>query len=129
MTRLRSRAGLLAGVVGGLGHALLVFLLWEGFGFESLIGAFPAEPLYVGYLVVGMLAVGVVPGVGYARRERTAPVVVVGALVVGAGTATWLSLRGDATPVGPTAFGWYVLLWPVTLVIAVVAGVVEDRLS
>jgi hypothetical protein len=125
----RSRAGLLAGVVGGLGHTLVVLLLWTLFGFESLVGAFPAEPLYVGYLVVGMLAVGAGPGVGYARRELRSLAVVVGVLLVGSAAATWLRLGGGATPVGPTALGWYVLLWPVTLGIVVVAGVGEDRLS
>jgi hypothetical protein len=115
--------------VGGLGHALVVLLLWMGFGFESLVGAFPAEPLYVGYLLVGMLAVGAVSGGGYARRELRLPAVVVGVLLVGAAAATWLSLGGGATPVGPTPFGWYALLWPVTLVLAVVVGVGEDRIS
>lgn len=128
MSLLRSRAGLLAGIVGGLGHALVVLLLWEGFGFESLVGASSTELFYVGYLLVGVLAVGSVPGVGYARREVFSPVVVVGALLVGAGTATWLRLRGGVTPVGPTALGWYALLWPVTLGIAVLAGFGEDRL-
>jgi hypothetical protein len=124
----RSRAGLLAGV-GGLGHALVVLLLWVGFGFESLVGIAATEPLYVGYLLVGMLAVGTVPGVGYARRELVSPAVVVGVLLVGAAGATWLRIGGGATPVGPTVLGWYALLWPVTLGIAVAVGSGEDRLS
>lgn len=117
------------GATGGVVHALVVRLLWTGFGFESLLGTASTEPLYVTYLLAGTLAVGVVPGVGYARRELVSPALVVGASLVGAGGATWLSLRGGATPVGPTALGWYALLWPVTLVLAVVAGVGETRLS
>lgn len=128
MTVVRSRTGLLAGLVGGLSHTLVVLLSWEAFGFESLVGTFPAEPLYVAYVLVGMLVVGIAAGVAAARRGFVSPVVV-GVLLAGAGTATWLRLRGGATPVGPTALGWYVLLWPVTLVLAVGAGVVEDRRS
>jgi hypothetical protein len=123
------RQQLLAATVTALTHTLVVGLLWRGFDFESLLAAASTDALYVGYLVVGMLAVGVVPGAGYARRELVSPLLVVGALLVGAGTATWLSLRGGATPVGPTPLGWYALLWPVTLGLAVVAAVGEERLA
>ena len=113
----------------GLVHALAVGLLWREFGFESLVATASADPLYVAYLLAGVLTVGAVPGLGYARREVISPLVVVGTLLVGTATATWLRLSGGATPVGPTAFGWYALLWPVTLVLAVVAGVGEERLA
>jgi hypothetical protein len=123
------RQHFVAATLTGLGHALAVALLWRGFGFESLFATASTEPLYTGYLLVGLLAVGIVPGLGYARRALVAPLVVVGTLLVGAATATWLSLRGGATPVGPTPFGWYALLWPATLVLAVSAGVGEERLA
>ncbi|MFC5366898.1 hypothetical protein [Salinirubrum litoreum] len=127
MSQRRSRAGLLAGVVGGLGHALVVLLLWNLFGFESLVGAFSAEPFYVTYVLLGAVGVGVALGVGSARRELVSPVLVVGVLLVGAGVTTWFGLRGGATPVGPTPLGWYALLWPVALLLAGVSGVVENR--
>jgi hypothetical protein len=123
------RQHLVAATLTGLAHALAVALLWRGFGFESLLATASTEPLSTGYLLVGMLAVGVVPGLGYARRDLVAPLVVVGVLLVGVATATWLSLRGGVTPVGPTPVGWYALLWPATLVLAVSAGVAEKRLA
>jgi hypothetical protein len=123
------RQQLLVATLTGLTHTLAVALLWRGFGFESLVTVASTDPLYVAYLLVGTLAVGSVPGVGYARRALVSPVVVVGVLLVGAAGATWLSLGGGATPVGPTPLGWYALLWPVTLVLAVVVGVGEKRLA
>jgi hypothetical protein len=123
------RQHLVAATLTGLGHALAVALLWRGFGFESLLATASTEPLSTGYLLVGALAVGVVPGLGHARRDLVSPLVVVGTLLVAAATATWLGLRGGATPVGPTPLGWYALLWPATLVLAVSAGVGENRFA
>lgn len=125
----RDRRVVAVGVVGGIAHVLAVGLLWAGFGFESLAGTASTEPRSVAHLLTGTFAVGVVPGVGYARRQLASPVVVVAGLVVATGVTTWLRLRGGATPIEATAFGRHALLWPVTLVLGAPAGAGEYRLA
>ncbi|WP_237560294.1 hypothetical protein [Halolamina sediminis] len=110
--------------VGG-GHALLSFLLWSLFDFEDLLASVGTEPLYVFYLVGGMFALGFVPAVLYARYGLRAPGAISVFLLVGSAFGTYRVVASGATPVDPTAFGFYLLLWPGCVVLYAVIGAVE----
>jgi len=112
---------LTVGLSAGFVHAGIAAVLWTAFGFENLLSAFATEPLYVSYVILGMFLLGCVPGVLYARHRSVSPLLLVGGLLALSGVMTWQTIRTGATPVGPTPFGWYVLLW---IGIAAVSGLV-----
>lgn len=118
-------AGLFA---GGIPFALSL-ALWDTFGFESLLAAFSTEPLYVIYLASGMVTVGFVPGLLYARRHTIAPLITVGVLFLVTGFGTWQTARTGVTPVGPTPFGWYGLLWVGVVTVTATIGWLEAKIQ
>lgn len=117
------------GIVTGLVHLLISVLLWYRFEFESLLTLFSSETLYAAYVVVGMFVVGFVPGVLYAQQRAVSPLFIVVGLLALTGFGTWQTVQSNLTPVGPTPFGWYTLLWVGVLVIAGLFGGVELQIK
>ena len=117
------------GIVTGLVHLLISVLLWYRFEFESLLTLFSSETSYAAYVVVGMFVVGFVPGVLYAQQRAVSPLFIVVGLLALTGFGTWQTVQSNLTPVGPTPFGWYTLLWVGVLVIAGLFGGVELQIK
>lgn len=108
--------------VGGALHAAAAATLWTQFGFENLLVAFGTEPTYATYAMLGMVLAGAVPAALARWRTTAAPVLLVGVVFVLAAVGTWTTARRGLTPVGPTPFGWYVLLWPAVVGLAGLVG-------
>jgi len=102
---------LTVGVGAGLVHTGAAALLWSYFGFENLFVAFATEPLYASYVILGMFLLGCIPGILYVRYRSVSPLLLVGSLFSLTGVLTWQTIQTSATPVDPTPFGWYILLW------------------
>lgn len=118
----------IVGAIIGLLHTIVAVLLWNTFGFENLLAAFATEPLYSTYVVIGMFVLGFIPGVLYADRKSVSPICLVVALLVLSGFGTWQTVQSGATPVSPTPFGWYTLLWVGIIAVAVLVGGLELRI-
>lgn len=110
--------------VGG-GHALLSFALWSFFAFEALLASVGTEPLYVFYLVGGMFSLGFAPAVLYTKYGLRAPIGLSMFVFLGSAYGTSRVVSSGLTPVDPTPFGFYLLLWPGPVVLYAVVGAVE----
>ncbi|WP_251343781.1 hypothetical protein [Haloplanus halophilus] len=119
---------LTVGGTAGIVHAGIAALLWTYFGFEDLLATAATEPLYVGYVVLGMVLLGSVPGILYVRFDTVSPPLLVGSLLTLSTGLTWRTHRTSATPVDPTPFGWYVLLWIGIVAVAGLVGGIETTL-
>jgi energy-coupling factor transporter transmembrane protein EcfT len=115
----------LSGIVGGILHLSLVSALWLWFGFTNrLVG----NELLLLSAAIGAFTVGAIPSaLLYAKRLRVPLIIVIGLFVasVFSNWATYVAQSPTPTPVGPTAFGWYLLGWLVVLGVALFAGGVE----
>lgn len=113
----RERSGLptgqsiFIGALAGVTHGIVALALWEFFGFERPERTLSTEPLFVVYTLLGMFALGFVPGLLYATWRSVSPGLVIGGLLCLSSYGTWTTVRSGATPVDPTPFGWYALLW------------------
>ena len=112
----------------GLVHAGIAALLWTDFGFENLLAVFATEPLYVSYVVLGMVLLGSIPGILYVRLHTVSPLLLVGSLLTLSTVLTWQTHRTGATPVDPTPFGWYILLWIGIVAVSGLIGGIETAL-
>ncbi|ELZ79614.1 hypothetical protein C455_08517 [Haloferax larsenii JCM 13917] len=72
-----------------------------------------------------MFVVGFVPAFLYARYRTFSPIVATGGLLGVTAFATWQTVQSGSTPVDPTPFGWYMLLWIGVLVLDAALGGVE----
>jgi hypothetical protein len=125
------RQPLLAGVVGGLVHAVAVGGLNaylsgpEVFGYSPAANSFGLfEPIHA-FILVGTFLLGAVPAVLLVERRLVTPsltIVAIAAVVA-------LSLPGTLEPhpelAGPSNFDFYFLFWVGPLFVACVAGGVE----
>lgn len=126
LTQLRpSNRALLGGLAIGLLHAIASLMLWEYFNFENPFAAFAREPAYAVYMIVGMLLLGIVPGIFILQDRIVSPPILIGGLFLFGAYGTWKVDQSGLTPVDPTPFGWYNFLWPGIVVVAVVAGGIE----
>lgn len=116
------------GTGAGITHLALSMVLWESFGFMSPAKTFAVDPLFGTYTVAGMFLLGAVPGALFARYRSLAPAVVVGSLLAVSAAWTRRTTASGATPVDPTPFGWYLLLWVVVVALAALSGWIERRL-
>jgi ribonuclease BN (tRNA processing enzyme) len=113
----RERSGLptgqsiFIGALAGVTHGIVALALWEFFGFERPERTLSTEPLFVVYTLLGMFALGFVPGLLYETWRSVSPGLVIGGLLCLSSYGTWTTVRSGATPVDPTPFGWYALLW------------------
>ena len=116
----------LSGILGGVLHLSLAGALWLWFGFTSrLVGN---ELLFL-YTASGAFTVGAIPSaLLYARRLKVPLIIVSGLFVASAFSngATYVAQSPTPTPVGPTAFGWYLLGWFVVLGVALFVGRLEQ---
>jgi hypothetical protein len=119
----------LLGLAVGVGHALLSLVLWSLLDFGDLLSSVGTEPLYVFYLVGGMFALGFVPAVLYSKYGSRAPGALSVFLLVGSAFGTYRIVASRLTPVDPTPFGWYLLLWPAPVVLYAVIGAVERTVT
>jgi hypothetical protein len=115
------------GTLVGVTHGIVGLALWNHFGFEGLRGMLSTEPLLLTYTLVGMFALGFVPGLLYAARRCVSPGLVIGGLLCLSSYGTWTTVRSGATPVDPTPFGWYALLWVGIVLLAAGSGWIELR--
>lgn len=126
----RKRA-LIAGVIGGLVHAIAVGGLNaylsgpEVFGYSAASNSFGLlEPIH-GYILVGTFLLGAVPAVLLVERRLVMPSLTTVATVA----VVVLSSSGGLEPhpelAGPSNFDFYFLLWVGPLFIAGVAGGLE----
>lgn len=111
-----------AAAVGGALHAVAAATLWTRFGFENLFAALGTEPTYATYAMLGMVLAGAMPAALARWRGTATPVLFVGVVFVLAAVGTWTTARRGLTPVGPTPFGWYVLVWPAVVSLAGLGG-------
>lgn len=118
---------LLVGAVAGVVHGVVALYLWTLFGFESFRGMLSAEPLFLLYTVTGLFALGFVPGLLYAKWGSVSPGLLTGGLLCLSAYGTWTTVGDGATPVGPTPFGWYTLLWAGVAVLVSGVGWAETR--
>ncbi|MGM0372648.1 MAG: hypothetical protein ACQEQJ_09140 [Halobacteriota archaeon] len=114
-----------AGVATGAVHAVIAASLWTGFGFEGFGRLLETEPAFLAYILSGMVLLGAIPGVCYATWRSVAPALLIGGSLCLSAAGTWAIVRDGLTPVDPTPFGWYVLLWVGIAVVATAAGLVE----
>lgn len=119
---------LLIGTIAGALHGGIGLGLWNFFEFESFPRMLSTEPLFMGYTLLGMFALGFVPGLLYARWRAISPGLLEGGLLTLSAYGTWTVVRDGLTPVDPTPFGWYVLLWVGIIVLISVVGWGEVRL-
>ncbi len=115
------------GAVGASIHAVCALVLWTVLGFEAIDSLLTAETAFAVYLCSGMLTTGAAPAVLWSRWQSITPAVIVVGLVGLGALGTWQTNRAGLTPVGPTHFGWYTLLWPGVVLVVVAAGVVERQ--
>lgn len=127
MPPLRQLSRVQAAAVGSALHAVAAATLWTRFGFENLLAAFGTEPVYATYATLGMVLAGAVPAALARWRGTATPVLLVAVAFALAAAGTWTTVRRGLTPVGPTPFGWYVLLWPVVVSLAGLVGELEWR--
>mgnify|MGYP007038797365 CR=1 FL=1 len=127
MTSQRPSSRTLAAGVGGVVHAAVAGLLWTQFGFENLLTLLGSETLYATYALGGMVLTGVIPVALSQWRGTATPLLFVAGAFVLAALGTWTTVRQGLTPVGPTPFGWYVLLWPAVVAVAGTVGEIELR--
>ena len=116
------------GTATGLLHLAVALGLWTAFGFERVSGMLRTEPLFLGYTLLGMFALGFVPGLVYARWRAVSPGLLVGGALLLSAAGTWTTVRDGLTPVDPTPFGWYVLLWVGIVGLSLVVGWIESRI-
>ncbi|WP_255246080.1 hypothetical protein [Halolamina sp. CBA1230] len=109
----------------GVGHALLSTALSSFFGFASLLAQADTEPLYVFYSLCGLFVLGFVPAVLYSKYRSRVPLALSVFLFVGSAFGTYRVVASGLTPVDPTPFGWYLLLWPACVVLYAAISVVE----
>jgi|AntRauTorcE11898_2_1112593.scaffolds.fasta_scaffold02169_3 hypothetical protein len=102
---------LLVGTVTGIFHGIIALYLWNWFGFENFRGMLSAEPLFLLYTLTGMFALGFVPGLLYVKWESISPGLLISGLFCLSAYGTWTTIGDGSTPVDPTPFGWYILLW------------------
>ena len=102
--------------------------LWTAFAFEPILRMRSTEPLFLGYTLLGMFALGFVPGLLYVRWRVITPGLLVGGALVLSAAGTWTIVSQGLTPVDPTPFGWYVLLWVGIVGLSVVVGWIEGRI-
>ena len=116
----------ISGLVGGILHLSFVSALWLRFGFTSrLIG----NELLILYTAVGAFTVGAIPSALLYAKRLTSPLIIVSGLFVASAFSNWATYVAQTptpTPVGPTAFGWYLLGWFVVLGVALVVGGLEQ---
>jgi hypothetical protein len=122
-----SRA-LLIGSIAGAVHGSVALGLWNFFKFDSFPRMLSAEPLFLGYTLLGMFALGFVPGLLYAKWRTISPGVLIGGLLSLSAYGTWTIVSDGLTPVDPTPFGWYVLFWVGIVVLITIVGWGEMRL-
>ncbi|RDZ56230.1 hypothetical protein C5B91_18960 [Haloferax sp. Atlit-10N] len=72
-----------------------------------------------------MFALGFIPGVLYIKWNAVSPSVLIGGLLCLSSYGTWQAIGDGATPVDPTPFGWYMLLWVAVVALASVLAWVE----
>ncbi|MFQ3293548.1 MAG: hypothetical protein ACI9EZ_000944 [Halobacteriales archaeon] len=118
---------LFVGTVAGIFHGIIALYLWNWFGFESFRGMFSAEPLFLLYTLSGMFALGFIPGLLYAKWESISPGLLIGGLLSLSTYGTWATIDDGSTPVDPTPFGWYILLWVGVAILISGAGWAEMR--
>jgi len=109
----------------GVGHALLSTALLSFFGFAGLLSQVETEPLYVFYSVCGLFVLGFVPAVLYSKYGSRVPVPLSMIFFIGSAYGTYRIVASGLTPVDPTPFGFYLLLWPGSVVLYAVVGAVE----
>lgn len=120
--------GIFIGIIAGALHGSIALGLWNFFEFESFPRMLSTEPLFMGYLLLGMFALGFVPGLLYAKWGSISPALLIGGLLFLSASGTWTIVRNNLTPVDPTPFGWYVLFWVGIIVLITVVGWGEVRL-
>lgn len=118
------------GAVAGLGHVALVLAAIVGlFGGEVPAPPDPLEhsgaAFWYAFTAVGLVLVGLVPAVLVLEARLVAPALAVATGFAWGVQGTWLALQSPNAPVGPTAFGWYLLAWFLVLAVALLAGSVE----
>jgi hypothetical protein len=118
---------LLVGIVAGMFHGIIALSLWNWFGFESFRGMLSAEPLFLLYTLTGMFALGFIPGLLYAKWESISPGLLIGGLLCLSAYGTWAAIGDGSTPVDPTPFGWYILLWAGVAILISGVGWAEMR--
>jgi len=123
-----TRTSLIGGVVGGLIHGGVAVVLWNAW-FENLSEMYMLKPQNAVYYLFGMFLLGFVPVVFLVGQKVRSPAIVVGALLLLSGLASWLAGPVTAPSANPTAFGLYVLLWPGIVALASLTGVWEYRRS
>lgn len=126
--RINATRAVIGGSITGLVHSVVSLLLWNYFRFEDLTAAFSTEPFYVAYVLTGMVALGFIPGVFYSGRNIILPAILTVVLLVVSGFRTWQIVSSGATPVDPTPYGWYILLWIGVVAAASLAGGLELKL-
>ncbi len=113
------------GFFGGVVHLLLVSALWLWFGFTT---RFVGSGLFLFYIGVGAFALGAIPSSLLNAKRLTSPLLVVGGLLTISAYSNWTTYVAQSptpVPVGPTAFGWYLLGWVVVLGVALLVGGLE----
>ncbi|QKY21750.1 hypothetical protein B4589_011540 [Halolamina sp. CBA1230] len=72
-----------------------------------------------------MFVLGFVPAVLYSKYRSRVPLALSVFLFVGSAFGTYRVVASGLTPVDPTPFGWYLLLWPACVVLYAAISVVE----
>ena len=114
--------GLFFGIIAGILHGSIALVLWYIFEFESFPKMLSTEPLFMGYVLLGMFALGFVPGLLYAKWGSISPALLIGGLLLLSSYGTWTIVGDNLTPVDPTPFGWYVLFWVGSIALITVVG-------
>ncbi|MDZ7849785.1 MAG: hypothetical protein U5K70_02870 [Halodesulfurarchaeum sp.] len=114
--------GIFVGIIAGVLHGSIALGLWYSFEFESVPKMLSTEPLFMGYVLLGMFALGFVPGLLYAKLGSVSPALLIGGLLLVSAYGTWMIVGDNLTPVGPTPFGWYVLFWVGSIALISVVG-------
>ncbi len=117
-----SKTSMAVGLIGGLLHAALAIALWTVFGLDDLVELASVKPLYGLYVFSGMFALGFVPTVFYLARGTVKPALVVASFLILSTVASWQAGPAEAPQGGPTPFAFYVLLWIVIVVLAVLVA-------
>lgn len=117
----------IVGIASGIIHGAVAIALWSFFGFENLLELPTVEPLYFTYIVVGMFALGFIPGLLYTKWNAVSPSILIGGLLCLSSYGTWQAIGAGATPVDPTPFGWYTLLWVAVVAVASVLAWMEIK--
>jgi len=123
---------LLAGLVGGLLHLVLVGGLHvylygpELFGYSATTNSFARFGPITVYVVVGAFLLGALPAVLLAERRLVTPTLTVLAFVVGVLLLDPGGLERAPRAAGPSNLAFYFLLWFVPAFIAALLGGIED---